>query len=71
MVLEASFVCVMWFCMKRLHAGALQKPMGLEKMLCVVEDQCQVGVSSQTVCDTVAMPRSLASGIGLVGFLFH
>lgn len=53
--------------MKRLHAGALQKLMGLEKLLCVVEDQCQVGVSSQTVCDTVVMPRSLVSGIGLVG----
>lgn len=53
--------------MKRLHAGALQKPMGLEKLLCVVEDQCQAGVSSQTVSDTVVMPRSLVSGIGVVG----
>ena len=57
--------------MKRLHAGALYKPMGLGELLCVVEDQCQVGVGSQTVCDTVAMPRSLVNGIGLVGFLFH
>lgn len=73
LVLNANFLCVMSF----LHEESIcrcfgaQKPVGLEKLLCLVEGQHQVGVSSQRVCDTVAMPCSLVGEIGLVWFLFH
>lgn len=67
-------VCVVSFCLKRLHMGALEpsnKPVGLGNGHCLAEGQSQVGVSSQRVSDTVAMPCSSVGGSGLVGFLLH